>query len=102
MVPVSSKNVAYGAAELRIRRLSQYALGRLWCSPYPHHEYVELECCACGSRPLRPRHWFGLPVLARRRPAIVPLATWSGIFVGMVFLAEIVLEYLFLPADNTV
>ena len=46
--------------------------------------------------------WWGVPRIKQRQPAVLPLAVGFGLAGGIVFVVEIVLEYLVLPRDNTI
>jgi hypothetical protein len=45
--------------------------------------------------------WFSIPRLAASAPAILSVAQLAGGLAGTIFAAEIILEYLLLPTDNT-
>jgi hypothetical protein len=45
--------------------------------------------------------WFIVPRLAASAPALLSVAQIAGVLAGTIFAAEIILEYVLLPTDNT-
>lgn len=44
---------------------------------------------------------FWIPVLESRQPEVFRIGTWAGLLIGLIFVVEIVLEYILLPENNS-